>query len=315
MSGAERSRQNAASTFGHWRAHHARESRDSLRRLAATPLSTLMTLLVVGLALALPTALFTLLGDARQLAGSWDGQAQISVYLHTGLAAADQQQLQAQLGARPDVARVRLVTPAQALDEFRRLSGYGDVLSLLDSNPLPPVLILQPADTTPTAVRRLRDELAARPEVEAADIDLAWVQRLAAILALGQRLLLGLAGALVATVLLVIGNTIRLGFESRREEVRVLKLLGATDAFVRRPFLYAGLWTGLAGGLLACLAVAGFLFWLDGPVTDLARLYGSSFRLGNLPMLTAAGLLAGSALLGILGAWLAVGRLLRAMEP
>jgi cell division transport system permease protein len=315
MSGARRSRPSAASVFRHWQAHHAREARASLRRLAATPLSSLMTLLVVGLALALPTALFTLLDDARALAGSWNGQAQVSVYLHTGLAAADQQQVESQLAALPGVAHARLVTPAQALDEFRRLSGYGDALSLLDSNPLPPVVIVQPADAAPDAVKRLRDDLAARPEVDAADIDLAWVQRLAAMLELGQRLLLGLAGALVATVLLVIGNTIRLDFESRREEVRVLKLLGATDAFVRRPFLYTGLWTGLAGGLLACLAVAGFLFWLDGPVAGLARLYGSSFRLDGLAPATAAGLLAGSAVLGIVGAWLAVGRLLRAMEP
>lgn len=315
MSGASKSRPSLATVFAHWRAHHAREARNSLRRLATTPLSTLLTLLVVALALALPASLFSLLSDARQLAGHWDGQAQISVYLHADLPATAQQALVAQVGARHDVARARLVTPAQALDEFRRLSGYGDALSLLDSNPLPPVLVVQPADTAPASVRHLRDELAARPEVDAADIDLAWVQRLAAMLDLGQRLLTALAGALVATVLLVIGNTIRLDFESRKEEVRVLKLLGATDAFVRRPFLYAGLWTGLAGGLLACLAMAAFFAWLGGPVGELARLYNSPFRLGGLSVATVLALLVGSALLGVLGAWLAAGRHLRRMEP
>lgn len=315
MSGAERSRQTTATVFAHWRAHHVREARDSLRRLAVTPVSTLMTLLVVALALALPASLYLLLGNAERLSSGWDGQAQISLYLRSDLGADRQTSLRTQLSGRPDVAQAKLITPSEALDEFRTLSGYGDALNLLDGNPLPAVVVVRPADIAPAAVKKLRDDLAGLPEVEGADIDLAWVQRLAAILEFGQRLLLALAGALAATVLLVIGNTIRLSFESRKEEVRVLKLLGATDAFVRRPFLYAGLWTGLLGGILACVAVALFFFWLDAPASELATLYGSSFSLAGLDGLTALLLLAASILLGVLGAGLAVGRHLRAMEP
>lgn len=315
MNGAQQSRHSLSSRLSHWRAHHAREASASFRRLAATPVATLMTLLVVALALSLPTALYLLLGNAERLTGSWEGRAQISLYLHEGLSADRQTSLRTQLAKRADVAQARLITPAEALDEFRELSGYGDVLNLLESNPLPAVIVVTPADIAPAAVTRLRNDLAGQPEVEGADIDLAWVQRLAAILELGQRLMLALAAALAATVLLVIGNTIRLSFESRRDEVQVLKLLGATDAFVRRPFLYNGFWTGLLGGLLACLAVLLFFLWLTPPARELASLYGSDFQLSGLDALTALGLLAASTGLGILGAWLAVGRLLRAMEP
>jgi cell division transport system permease protein len=315
MSGAMKSRQSTGSHFGHWRAHHVREAKASLQRLAAMPLATLLTLLVIALALALPASLYLLLDNARSLAAGWSGQAQISLYLRQDLAPTLQTGLQGELARRADIADVRLITPSQALDEFRRLSGYGDVLDQLDSNPLPAVLVVTPADVSPAAVTRLRNGLATLPEVEGADIDLAWVQRLAAILELGQRLLWAMAGALGATVLLVIGNTIRLGIEARKEEVSILSLLGATNSFVRRPFLYTGFWTGLLGGLLACLAVAAFFWWLQGPVQDLARLYQSPFRLQGPSSWDLLTLLVTSALLGILGAWLAVGRHLRAIAP
>ncbi|MFZ5561686.1 MAG: permease-like cell division protein FtsX [Pseudomonadota bacterium] len=315
MSGAEKSRQSLGSRLAHWRAHHGREARASLGRLLATPLATLLTLMVIALALALPASLYLLLDNARGLVAGWSGQAQVSLYLHQDLAAERQRGLQAELARRQDIAQARLITPAQALEEFRQLSGYGDVLNMLDSNPLPAVIVVTPADVGPEAVRRLRDALATLPEVAGADIDLAWLQRLAALLELGQRLLWALGGALGATVLLVIGNTIRLGIEARREEISILSLLGATDAFVRRPFLYSGFWTGLLGGLLACIAMILFFWWLQAPVQELARLYQSPFQLAGPGPLDLLGLLLASALLGILGAWIAVGRHLRALAP
>lgn len=314
MSSAQKSRQSLGSRLTHWREHHQREARASLQRLGSSPGATLMTLLAVALALSLPASLYLLLGNAQQLTAGWSGQAQISLYLRQDLAPTGQSSLQNALTQRPDVARTRLITPAQALDEFRALSGYGEAIDVLGSNPLPPVIVVTPADVSPPAVKRLRDELAGLAEVDSADIDLAWLQRLAAILEFGKRLLLALAGALAATVLLVIGNTIRLEIEARREEVHILSLLGATNAFVRRPFLYTGFWTGLLGGVLAGLAVTAFFLWLDAPAQELARLYQSAFQLqgpGPLAYLVLLGL---SSLLGILGAWLAVGRHLRSLE-
>lgn len=315
MSGARKSRYGLKATLSHWWTHHKRESLASLHRLLETPVATLMTLLVVALALALPTALYGLLDNAERLISGWEGRAQISLYLREGTTPEQQSALRDQLGKRDDVAQSRLITPAEALDEFRQLSGYGEVLDLLGSNPLPAVIVVTPDDVSPQAVTRLRNELAGMDNVDSADIDLAWVQRLSVILDFGRRLMLALALALGATVLLVIGNTIRLSFESRHNEVNVLKLLGATNAFVRRPFLYNGFWTGLLGGLLACLTIVAFFSWLSPPAQELAQLYGSSFALSGLSLSTALYLLLASTLLGIIGAWLAVERLLRAMEP
>lgn len=312
-SGAQKPRQNTSTMLAHWRAHHARESRASLKRLLSTPIATSMTMLVIALALALPTSFSLLLDNARHLVARWDGQAQISLYLRQDLALTAQQDLFHRLETRRDIARARMITPAQALEEFRTLSGYGDTLNVLDENPLPPVIVVWPADTGTKAVSGLRDALAALPEVEGADIDLAWVHRLNAMLKLGERLLLALGLALGATVLLVVGNTIRLGFESRRDEVKVLSLLGATDAFIRRPFLYNGLWTGLAGGLMASLVVTVVFWWLQAPTQELAGLYQSTFTLQGPSVGTVLALLAGSALLGLTGAWIAVSQLLRAM--
>lgn len=311
--GAQKPRQNAATMFAHWRAHHTREAGASLKRLLATPIATTMTMLVVALALALPASFSLLLDNARHLVARWDGQAQISLYLRQDLTLPAQQDLFRRLEARRDIDRAKMITPAQALEEFRALSGYGETLNLLNENPLPPVIVVWPSDTRTKAVSGLRDALAALPEVEGADIDLAWVQRLNVLLELGERLLLALGLALGATVLLVVGNTIRLGFESRRDEVKVLSLLGATDAFVRRPFLYNGLWTGLAGGLLASVVVAIVFWWLQAPAQELAGLYQSSFALQGPGAGTILVLVLGSALLGLAGAWLAVTQLLRAM--
>lgn len=312
---ARKSEHTLQSRLAHWRAHHGREARAALLRLAASPFSSLLTLLVVALALALPTSLYHLLGNARDLAAGWEGQAQISVYLRQGVPAERLQPLRDTLAARADVADARLITPEAALAEFRQLSGYGGALDLLEANPLPAVIVVRPADTRPGAVQALRDSLVRLPEAEAADIDLAWVQRLAAMLELGQRLLWALVGALAATVLLVIGNTIRLGIEARKDEINVLSLLGATRAFIRRPFLYTGFWTGLLGGLMACLAVAAFFWYLQAPVDELAQLYQSPFRLRGPGVDGYLRLLAISTLLGVVGAALAVGRHQRRLEP
>lgn len=300
----------------HWRQHHARVAQESLWRLARQPLSSLMTVAVIAIALALPLGLYALLSNAREAVGGLEHrEASISLYLHDGVTDTGLNALAEKLLTQPDVARVETLTADQALAEFRQLSGYGDTLDLLGSNPLPPVISVTPRKSDPERVAALQKQLAALPEVAEAQADLAWVARLAAILDLGRRLLLTLALGLALAVLLVVGNTIRLAIESRRDEIVIMKLLGATNGFVRRPFLYMGLWTGLAGGLAAGLLVTVTLAWLNIPVTALAQAYQSPFSLSPLTLRDWLAVLAFATTLGWIGAFVAVGRHLRTMEP
>lgn len=292
--------------------HHRLSARDALRRLLRAPFGSLLTVLVLAVALSLPALLYVVLDNVRVLAGAVEGQAQLSLFLKLDVDEKTQRALASRIEARADVARVQVITRDAALAEFRAQSGYAEALELIDGNPLPGVLVVQPkqvADAEP-----LRAALAKEKNVDSVQLDSAWLQKLSAILVIGERLAQALAAAFVLAVLLVVVNSIRLAVENRRDEILVSRLVGATDAWVRRPFLYTGLWFGLAGGLLSAALVSGLVFWLDGPVARLAALYGSTFELHGpglvgLPLLVIAG-----ALLGVAGAWLAVGRHLKGEE-
>jgi len=296
---------------------HAEVLVSSLGRLWRNPVASLMTVAVIGIALALPAGLHLLLENARVLSGGWDGSTQVSLFLRRELPAAESERLAAALLKRPEIAETTLIPRAEALEEFRALSGFGGALDALDDNPLPDVIVVRPAAThaMPKAVEKLVADLAVEPGVEHARLDMQWVKRLYALMEIVRRgvevvaLLLGLA------VLLVVGNTIRLDIQNRRREIEVVKLIGATDAFIRRPFLYSGAWYGLLGGFTAWLLVSTALWATGGPVQQLALLYQSQFRLVSADATTVLALLVGGALLGLLGSWLAVGRHLEAIEP
>ena len=215
------------------------------------------------------------------------------------------------------MASVRTLTHAQALKEFQDLSGFGDAVQVLGDNPLPAVLIVRPKaeDSTPEAANRLLEKLRALPETDQARLDLLWVERLYTMMAIGRRAVLVIAALLGLAVLLVVGNTIRLDIQNRRDEIVITKLIGATNPFIRRPFLYSGLWFGLLGGIIAWVLLAIALGLLSGPVHRLAGLYGSDFTLLSLNLGTAATLLGSSILLGLGGSWLAVSRHLSDIEP
>lgn len=314
--GAQQQRSTFTARFQHWLAHHRREAGKSFGRLARSPLSTLMTVLVMTIALSLPLALGKLLDDARNAVASWDGDARLSVYLREGSSEEVQREALARAQALDGVARARLITPEVALEEFKAQSGYGPALEQLGSNPLPALLEVFPADTTDSAaMTRLRDQFAQWQEVELAEVDIAWVQRLRTILELGQRLLWAVGSALLLGGLLVVVNTIRLSIESRREEIRVISLLGGTHGFVRRPFIYMGVWFGLSAGVFTLITVSGLIAWLNEPALQMARLYGSSFTLSYPSFLTGLGVIGTACLLGWVGAWVAVGRHLRELEP
>ena len=296
---------------------HAQVALESLGRLYRNLLPSTMTAAVIGIALALPAGLYLMLDNLHRLSGSWDGQASISVFLKDEVPAQQAEGLATRIRQWPEVAALQLITPDQALQEFSARSGFADALEALDENPLPAVLIVTPRSgyTAPEAAAALQKKLRNLPDVDLAQLDLEWVQRLAAMIDIARRGILVIGMLLALAVLLVIGNTIRLEIQNRRAEIVVTKLIGATNAFVRRPFLYSGLWYGLLGALLAwTLVISGFRLLAD-PVARLAGLYASDFMLEALPLLTLAVLLACGILLGLLGSWLAVGRHLSTIEP
>ncbi|MCB1791705.1 MAG: permease-like cell division protein FtsX [Gammaproteobacteria bacterium] len=300
-----------------WLLRHAQMSLSSLGRLSRSPLTTLMTATVIGIALALPSGLHLIVDNVRQLSSSWDGSASISLFLNQSVSDEQAEQVRATVAKRTDVAESRLISRSAALDEFRRLSGFGQAIELLDHNPLPPVVLVRPAATVQDAdaVGRLAQELQAYREIDLAQVDLQWVERLGAITGTIERAVLILAALLAGAVLLIVGNTIRLEIQNRHSEIEIVKLVGGTDAFIRRPFLYEGLWYGLLGGAIALLLVLASLYLLDGPVERLAGLYESGFSLSVLDPLSLFGVLLGGPALGLTGAWLAVGRHLAEIQP
>ena len=296
---------------------HAQAFLGSLGRLARSPLATLLTLLVIALALALPVALRLLVTNAQAATGNFASAVDLSVYLKTDVPLAKAQQLAQAARERRDVASVTLVPAEQGLAEFRRYSGFGDALAALKENPLPHVLHVRPqaADSSPAALEVLRRYFGAWPEVDLVQVDSEWVMRFNAILEVMRRLLLIAAALLGVGVLAVIGNTIRLEIQARRAEIEVTKLVGGSNAFVRRPFLYTGVLYGALGALLAWGIIAASVTVLAEPVATLARLYGSRYLLRGPSSEEIAILLGTGAVLGWFGAWMSAARHLRSIEP
>src|SRR5690606_33293313 len=278
--------------------------------------STIMIVLVMSIVLALPMGLAVLVNQVERLGIDWQRAAQLSVYLQQDIKADAAQALQADIAALDEVAEAQLLDRELALVEFQQHSGLGDALQQLDYNPLPDVILVMPQSIEGgvSSLQPLRDRLAQLPGVDQVQIDMLWVERLTSILAMVERFTGGLAVLLVLTLLLVMVNTIRLAIESRRNEILVIKLVGGTDAFIRRPFLYLGVLYGLLAGILAWLLLAAGLAWLNVTVRQVAALYQSDFALSGMPLSDGVVLLAGAMLLGLAGAWLAVGRHIRDIE-
>ncbi|MGE8409274.1 MAG: permease-like cell division protein FtsX [Pseudomonas sp.] len=298
-----------------WLESHRASLVDSLRRLGKQPIGSFFTCLVMAVALSLPMGLSLILSNIERLGGSWQRAAQISLYLKLDASARDGEALRDQIKALPGVAEAEYVSRDQALNEFQQQSGLGEALRELPDNPLPGVVVVTPAEVDKPALEALRQRLSELPRVELAQLDLVWVERLAAILKLGDRFVFGLTVLLVSALLLVIGNTIRLHIENRRTEIEVIKLVGGTDSYVRRPFLYMGALYGLGAGILSWGVLAFGLNWLNAAVVDLSGLYGSDFSLAGVPSADGLSLLLGAVLLGYIGAWIAVARHLSELAP
>ncbi len=298
--------------------HHRETFKASFRRLCATPVQTLMTVLVIAIALALPAGLYTGVENLRQLGGEVQASARMTLFLARDASDEAVDGLLDRVSAMDEVGELTFISRDEALAEFKASSGFGDLLDTLEQNPLPPVILVQPVsglEAEPEAVSALASRLGEEAVVADVALDMSWLQRLQALVEAGRMLALALGALLGLGVLLVMGNTIRLAIENRRDEIVVVKLIGGTNGYVRRPFLYTGLWYGAAGGLLAWLLVWGGVYWLGGVSGRLAALYESGFSLSGPGLEGLLALLGGGALLGLAGAWLAVARHVRQIEP
>lgn len=298
-------------------ARHAQAFLGSLGRLARSPLATSLTVLVLGLAFALPLALRLLVTNASSATSGFTSAVEISVYFKQGVSLDEVRRLATEARSHAGVAEVTVVSAADALKEFQKYSGFGAALGALQHNPLPQALHVRPAadSLTPAALDALRAYFETWPGVDVVQLDSEWVQRLNAILAVLERVLLVTAVLLGAGVLAVVGNTVRLEIQNRRAEIEVVKLVGGSNAFVRRPFLYTGVIYGIVGALLAWAVIAIALHVLQGSVAALAKLYGSRYTLIGPASREVLWLIGGGAVLGWLGAWISATRHLRRIEP
>ena len=275
-----------------------------------------MTIAVIGVAMALPLGFYLLLQNVQTLSQSWHGHPTITLYLKQNIDDTDIKPLVTQLAHRPEIERVQYISAAEGLREFKRESQFGDILDALPNNPLPPVLIITPSpqSSSPATLPNLLKHLKTLVNVDAATLDMAWVKRLFYILTLGKRLTYTLAGLFGFGVILIIGNTIRLTLQAHRQEIIILKLVGATSAFIRRPLLYRGFLYGFFDGCLAWLLVSLILWWLAMPAESLAASYGNHFAITGLNGKTGLEIVSLSALWGVLGSWLVVRRHLAAPD-
>ncbi len=300
-----------------WLLRHVQALLGALGRLARSPLASVMTVFAIALALAMPLALKLLVDNLRTATGNFADAVDLTVYLKTDVKLEKAQQLARNARLRRGVATIKLVPADEGLAEFREHSGFGEALQALEGNPLPHVLNVRPAadSSTPAQMENMKRYFAAWPEVESVQVDNEWVQRFSNILLVLSRLMLLGAFLLGFGVVAIIGNTIRLEILNRRAEIEVTKLVGGSNAFVRRPFLYTGALYGLVGAVLALGLVSLGIALISGPANRLAELYGSGFKLQGAGPLDIGVLLLGALGLGLFGAWLSAGRQLAAIEP
>jgi cell division transport system permease protein len=299
-----------------WALRHVSTCVGALGRLAQQPFANLMTVLVIAVTLALPAAMHLIIKNAQSISGNLENALDFSVYLTTNTTLAEAENLARIIGQRADVESVVFVSAEEGLEEFKKHSGFGSALDHLEGNPLPHTLVVRPSGAnTAQSMNLLHEELGNLPETDVVQVDTEWVQRFLAILDMLQRAI-AMGGVLLGiAIVVIIGNTIRLDIQNRREEIEVTKLIGASNAFVRRPFLYTGLWYGLGGGLLALGLVAYGLYALEGPITRLAGLYNSGFRALGLDLQESLAIVGVGVLLGLTGSWIAAARHMRRIEP
>lgn len=302
---------------GAYFSQHLRQLVASLGELWRTPFTSVMTILVLGFSLSLPTLLLALSNSADKVEQQWQHSAQINLFLKLDLAKASEEQLLTKLRGMAELVEVEYQSAQQGLAEFQQHNQFAEALSYLDDNPLPAVIKVMPSlkYRSGEQARQLQQQLQQLPEVALARLDLDWLERLEALSATATRASSGLSILLIVAVVMIAANTIRLGIMQRFHEIKVMKLVGATESFIRRPFLYSGLWLGFISAMIALIIVNAMLLWLDGALAQLLSLYKSQLQLAGLSAEQVATVMLSACFLGWSGAYLSVRRYLRAIEP
>ena len=299
-----------------WFGRHVSTASGSLGKLVRQPFASLMIILVIAVTLALPAALNLMVKNAAAVSGSWESALDFSVFLERDQTLDEAEALARLIEQRADVDSVRLISSETALEEFKTRSGFGAALDQLSRNPLPHTLVVRPSPANTTqSMLVLREELSNLPETEVVQVDTDWVQRFQAILDIVRQAILIGSILLGAAIIVIIGNTIRLDIQNRREEIEVTKLIGASNAFVRRPFLWTGFWYGLLGGLLAIGLVSLGLHLLDEPIGRLANMYQSGTQVVRFDLQEIGSIIGVGVGLGLVGSWFAATRHMRRIEP
>ncbi len=311
-----RRRPATANQVGAYLLHHLQSFVFSLRKIYNAPATTIMTVAVIGITLSLPGGFYLFLKNIDAVSGDFRSSTQIGLYLDLKTSEKQARALEKTIAGMNHVAATQFISREQSLEDFRRDSGFGKSIETLSSNPLPHTIIVEPAaDADTFTVRNLLNSLQAMPEVEIAKLDTEWLERLYTIIEIAKRSVAIITILFACAVLLIIGNTIRLDIQNRYQEIIVTKLIGATDAFIRRPFLYGGVWYGLLGGIFSWLIVEIGYLAISGPLERLNLLYKSEMNLITFSFQDFIVLIASSTLLGLAGSWIAVARHLNQIEP
>lgn len=301
---------------GSWLSHHQLVATETLLQLLSRPTASMLTWLVIAISLSLPGLLWMSLSNLSALGDSFRESGQITLYLEQGVSSERGLQMASTLKQYEEIQATVFISAEDALAEFRQHSGLAEALSLLSENPLPSAILLEPRlGISPEEARSLVKQLESQPGVDTVQLDMEWLGRLRSLLALGQQVVWILGGLLSLAILLVVGNTIRLSIAARVDEIRVIKLVGGTDAYVMRPFLYTGAWFGVVGGVLSWLILTACWLLLHGPVETLASQYGSTYSLSPISAEAALALLFFGTALGWFGAWWSVSRHIGEIEP